>query len=123
MRVYSIAQDLYFNKSSVQRVKNCKSNVKTVAEPSFKASGWGGTIGSLVGTFAGIGIGTLATIATGGLAAPLLIGMAGAAAGGIGGDMIEDKIDKKSPTPPKGNGDDLGGYTDSAYDDYRFNNY
>lgn len=61
--------------------ENEKENV------SFK--GWGGTIGSIVGTIAGVGIG----IATGGLAAPLLIGMAGCASGAITGDVIQSKRD------------------------------
>ena len=58
---------------------------------------WGGAIGCVVGTLAGVGLGTIATIATGGLAAPLILGMAGCAAGGIGGDVIDSKINKNYP--------------------------
>ena len=37
----------------------------------------------------------MATVATGGLAAPLLLGVAGCATGGITGDVVEDALSSK----------------------------
>ena len=88
---------------------------------SFGAS-WGGAIGTLIGTFAGVGLGVIATVATGGLAVPIIAGMAGAAAGGIGGDILDNKIKKDSKQPP-GNGGSGGEDVDTAFENARLNNY
>ena len=65
--------------------------------PSFKGIRWGGAIGSVIGTFAGIGLGAVATIATGGLAVPFFAGVIDCTAGGIGGDMLDAKYNKNYP--------------------------
>ena len=97
MRICPVSKVRYLSSNS--RLKSLKSSSKPHSEVSFQAGGvkWGGAIGSIVGTFAGFGLGTLATIATGGLAVPLILGMAGAAVGGIGGDTIDSKIRKSYP--------------------------
>ena len=58
-------------------------------------TGLGGALGSVLGAAAGVGLGVLATVATGGLAAPLLLGVAGCATGGITGDVVEDALSSK----------------------------
>ena len=83
---------------------------------------WGGAIGSVVGTLAGIGLGAIATVATGGLAVPIIAGMAGAAAGGIGGSAINDKINKNSSSSSDDR-DNVGADLDSEFEKARMNNY
>ena len=83
------------NETIPQPIENAGNSV------SFKGRGWGGTIGSIFGTLAGVGFGAIATVATGGLAAPLLtVGLsaiAGTTAGAIGGDIIEGKLNEDKP--------------------------
>ena len=112
---------------SVNHLPKCVSRVQntrnvTAKNISFNGVNWGGTLGSVIGTFAGIGIGALATVATGGLAAPIILGMAGAAVGGIGGDVINSKINSSSKPDP-GNGGSGGSDIDSEFEKARLNNY
>ncbi len=70
---------------------------KECVKTNFKGWKWGGTLGSTIGTFAGIGLGAVATLASGGLMAPLLLGCAGCAVGGIAGDVLQAKNDPNYP--------------------------
>ncbi|MBR6126594.1 hypothetical protein IKQ21_02820 [bacterium] len=98
MRVYPISKNLnLYNVSNTRKIRHANALYTTDGTSFCGSVKWGGAIGSVVGTFAGIGIGALATIATGGLAAPLILGMAGAAVGGVGGDAIDSKIRKSYP--------------------------
>lgn len=98
MKVSAI-NNVSYNKLSVRgkqhKIKvNDKLTVPAASENiNFKGKvRLGGTIGSVVGTLAGVGLGAIATVATGGLAAPLLLGAAGCAAGAISGDIIDHKV-------------------------------
>lgn len=98
MKVSAI-NNVRYNKVNVSKTQhkikvNDKSTIPAINENiNFKGKvRLGGTIGSVVGTLAGVGIGAIATVATGGLAAPLLLGAAGCAAGAISGDIIDHKI-------------------------------
>lgn len=75
------------NANSTQAIPTKNNNVNFSGKARY-----GGSIGSIVGTLAGIGLGAIATAATGGLAAPLLLGTLGCASGAIGGDIIDHKI-------------------------------
>ena len=93
------------NEKSYQISKNNSSAV------SFNGIRWGGAIGGIVGTCAGIGIGAIATIASGGLLAPVLIGTIGGTAGAIGGDMIDAKINKDYPKDDDKNSDSFDDFS------------
>ena len=90
-----------------QPVENADNTV------SFKGMiKWGGTIGSILGTFAGIGVGAVATIVSGGMLAPLLGAAIGCTAGGIGGDMLDAKY---NPNYPKDEDEDRPDYNSSDF--------
>lgn len=94
MRVSSICVQNSMN--CCPRTRTCKEATTATApvvssEPvksvSFKNGGGSAALGTLVG----IGIGVLLTAGTGGLAAPLILGAAGCAAGGILGSENESE--------------------------------
>ena len=93
-KTYAVPRVRLYSEASDTLKKEFRSESTNI---SFKGWKWGGTVGSVIGTLAGVGLGAIATVATGGLAAPLLLGMGGAVAGGIGGDAIQQKIDDNYP--------------------------
>ena len=125
MRIHPVIRAHILSNSVPRYVSKVNQN-NYVTEYNMSFGGkvnWYGAIGTVIGTFAGIGLGAIATIATGGLAAPIIAGMAGAAAGGIGGSALDNKINKNDSESSPGNGGCGGDDVDSDYENARMNNY
>ncbi len=98
MKINTI-NNINYSTTKLNKRQNIKNNLITPAANNLNTSLSSGNVNfkgggnCVIGTIAGLSLSAIATIMTGGLAAPLILGMAGCAAGAISESIKPEEND------------------------------